>query len=316
MDFLAITGPTTSGKTALSMELAPALDAEIICMDSRQIYRGMNIGTDKVSKELRSSVTHHGVDTKNPDETYSAGQFGRDARIWISDIQARAHVPMLVGGTGFFLRALIDPMFSQPHMDEHRLKNLRRNIMSFPVSKLRRWVERLDPDRARIAVEGGPHRLGRTLEIALLTGHPLSWWHKKGEISEGPLRGMIVVLEIPREELDRRINIRVTRMVENGLIDEVKRLLEQGYSCDDPGMTGTSYREISAYLKGVTSLEEAIDQIRSVTRRYARRQLTWFRHQVPENDVVRIDGLLSLESQAEKVVKSWNIIADRKRIEL
>ncbi len=306
MDFLAITGPTTSGKTALSMRVADTLDAEMVCMDSRQVYRGMDIGTDKASKEFRESVPHHGLDTRDPDETYSAGQFGRDARGWIAEIHARGRVPLVVGGTGFFLKALTDPMFREPQMDTARLEALRRHLTLFPRQQLERWVQRLDPGRAAVASEGGPHRLGRALEVALLTGRPLSWWHAQGPQDEAPLAGVIVILEMPREELDRRIDARVTRMAKEGLVAEVEQLLAEGYGPDDPGMTGTGYREVAAYLAGETSLDEALDRMRSVTRKYARRQLTWFRNQVPD-DVVRVDALQPVQDQAARVVEAWRL---------
>ncbi len=306
MDFLAITGPTTSGKTALSMRVADTLDAEMVCMDSRQVYRGMDIGTDKASKEFRESVPHHGLDTRDPVETYSAGQFGRDARGWIAEIHARGRVPLVVGGTGFFLKALTDPMFREPQMDTARLEALRRHLTLFPRQQLERWVQRLDPGRAAVASEGGPHRLGRALEVALLTGRPLSWWHAQGPQDEAPLAGVIVILEMPREELDRRIDARVTRMAKEGLVAEVEQLLAEGYGPDDPGMTGTGYREVAAYLAGETSLDEALDRMRSVTRKYARRQLTWFRNQVPD-DVVRVDALQPVQDQAARVVEAWRL---------
>ncbi len=306
MDFLAITGPTTSGKTALSMQVAQALDAEMVCMDSRQVYRGMDIGTDKASAELRGRVPHHGLDTRNPDETYSAGQFGREARVWISEIRARGRVPLLVGGTGFFLKALVDPMFREPVMEPARLGALRAHLATLPRAELVRWVEELDPDRTRVATEGGPHRLGRTLEVALLTGRPLSWWHTQGPPDQEPLVGVVVILEMPREELDRRIDARVTRMAEEGLVAEVERLLQEGYGLDDPGMTGTGYREVAAFLAGDTSLDEALDRMRSQTRKYARRQLTWFRRQVPD-DVVRIDALQPVPDQAAQVLEAWQL---------
>ena len=304
MDFLAITGPTTSGKTALSMEVARALDAEMICMDSRQVYRGMDIGTDKASRALRERGPHHGLDIRDPSESYSAGRFGRDARAWIKGIRARGRVPLVVGGTGFFLKALTDPVFREPPMERERLQALRRHLDTLPKDELERWVSRLDPDRRAVAAEGGPHRLGRTLEVALLTGRPLSWWHARGEPDQAPLAGFVAILEVPREELDRRIDARVTRMAEQGLVAEVRRLLDQGYGPDDPGMTGTGYREVAAYLAGESSLDEALDRMRSLTRKYARRQLTWFRHQAPEG-AVRIDALQPLESQAAQVIEAW-----------
>jgi tRNA dimethylallyltransferase len=288
------------------MQVAHTLDAEMVCMDSRQVYRGMDIATDKASRELRQSVPHHGLDTRNPDESYSAGQFGRDARVWIAEIRARGRVPLVVGGTGFFLRALTNPMFREPDMDGDRLEALRRHLGAFSKGELERWVGVLDPGRAAVAAEGGPHRLGRTLEVALLTGRPLSWWHAQGSPDQAPLAGVIVILELPREELDRRIDARVTRMAEEGLVAEVERLLEEGYGPQDPGMTGTGYREVAAYLAGDTTLEEALDRMRSVTRKYARRQLTWFRRQVPE-DVIRIDAFQPVQAQAAQVVEAWRV---------
>ncbi len=303
-DFLAITGPTTSGKTQLSIAVAEALDSEIICMDSRQIYRGMDIGTDKVSREHRERVPHHGLDLRDPDEFYSAGQFGRDAHLVIEQISGRGHVPMLVGGTGLFLRSLTHPIFKQPDIDASRLEAVRGFLATLPMTELARWVTALDPGRSDLAREGGPQRVGRTIEVALLTGRPLSWWHRQGTPDQEPLEGLIVVLDKDREELDRRIDARVTRMAAGGLVNEVRGLLEKGYGPEDPGMSGTGYREVSAYLGGEMTLDEALDRMRSQTRQYARRQLTWFRNQLPE-DAIHIDTSQPLASQVTKVCEAW-----------
>ncbi len=303
-EFLAITGPTTSGKTQLSIAVAEALDGEIICMDSRQVYRGMDIGTDKVSPEHRNRVPHHGLDLRDPDEFYSAGQFGRDARRWIEEISGRAHVPLVVGGTGLFLRTLTHPIYKQPDIDAARLKALRGFMADRPRTELERWVGALDPGRHDLARDGGPQRLGRTIEVALLTGRTLSWWHDQGTPDQEPLDGLIVVLEKDREELDRRIDARVTRMAAQGLVEEVKGLLERGYGPEDPGMSGTGYREVAAYLGGDMTLDEALDRMRSQTRQYARRQLTWFRHQLPE-DTMHIDTSWPLDAQVAQVVAGW-----------
>ena len=303
-DFLAITGPTASGKTRVSSAVAEALDGEIICMDSRQVYRGMDIGTDKGSTENRDRVRHHGLDLRNPDECYSAGQFGRDARGWIEEISGRGHVPLVVGGTGLFLRALTDPLFKQPDIDPTRLEALRGFMATRPTTELERWVGALDSGRTDFAREGGPQRLGRTIEVALLTGRPLSWWHAQGTPDQEPLNGLIVVLDGDREELDRRIDARVTRMAAEGLVDEVKGLMGKGYGPQDPGMTGTGYREVAAYLGGDMTLEKALDRMRSQTRQYARRQLTWFRHQLPE-DAIHVDTSWPLDAQVAEVVAAW-----------
>ncbi len=303
-DFLAITGPTTSGKTNLSIAVAEALDGEIICMDSRQVYRGMDIGTDKVSKEHRDRIPHHGLDLRDPDEFYSAGQFGRDARVCIDQISARGRVSLLVGGTGLFLRALTHPIFRQPDIDAEQLEALRGFMAKRPAAELERWVGVLDADRSDLATAGGPQRLGRTIEVALLTGRPLSWWHEQGEPDHEPLDGLIFVLDKDRKELDRRIDARVTRMAAEGLVEEVKGLLEKGYGPQDPGMSGTGYRDVAAYLCGDVTLEEALDQMRSQTRQYARRQLTWFRHQLPEK-AIHVDTSQPLEAQVAEVVAAW-----------
>jgi len=303
--FLAITGPTASGKTDLSVGLAAHLAVEIISMDSRQVYRGMDVGTDKVGPEARASVPHHGLDLVDPDERYSAGQFARDARRWIDEIRGRGCLPVLVGGTGFFLKATMEPIFAEPPMDRERVEELRRYLGRQPRESLAGWVKRLDPDRAALAIEGGPQRMGRTLEVALLTGRPLSWWHREAPSEGEGLPGVVVRIELPKDEMDRRIDDRVSTMVDRGLVEEVQGLLDRGYALDSPGMTGTGYRETARYLAGEISIEEAVEQIRRNTRRYARRQLTWYRNQLPPDSVV-VDAMAPLEDQVAQVLAAWN----------
>ena len=302
--FIALTGPTTSGKTQLSCALARILEVEIISMDSRQVYKGMDIGTDKVPDDVREQVPHHALDLVHPDERYSAGQFARDARDWIKEIIKRDRVPVLAGGTGFFLKAITEPVFSEPPLDSARLKKIRRYLSTLDYRVLAKWVEKLDPERASLAIDGGPQRMSRTIEVALLTGKPLSSWHRESPSDVAALTGLIIQLELPREELDRRINDRVTYMVERGLVSEVRSLLEAGYTFDDPGMTATGYREIAHYLEGGQTLEEAMEEIRRNTRRYARRQLTWFRNQLPPS-VCMIDATASIDVQATAVFDAW-----------
>lgn len=303
--FLALVGPTTSGKTELSEALARHLDVEIVSVDSRQVYRGMDIGTDKVSADARGRIPHHGLDLVDPDERYSAGQFARDARRWIEEIEGRGRVPLLVGGTGFFLKALVDPIFQEPALDQDRLERLRRWLGDQPRERLEAWVRLLDPPRADLAIEGGPQRMGRSLEVPLLTGRPLSWWHAAAPREAEPVPGVVVLLGVPREELDARIAARVDRMLERGLVREVRGLLAAGYGADAPGMSATGYREIVDHLFGEVSLEEAAEAIRISTRRYARRQITWFRHQLPE-DAVRIDATAPLEERVRRTLEIWS----------
>ena len=313
--FIALTGPTTSGKTQLSCALARILELEIISMDSRQVYKGMDIGTDKVPDDVREQVPHHALDLVHPDERYSAGQFARDARDWIKEIIKRDRVPVLAGGTGFFLKAITEPVFSEPPLDSARLKKIRRYLSTLDYRVLAKWVEKLDPERASLAIDGGPQRMSRTIEVALLTGKPLSSWHRESPPDVATLTGLIIQLELPREEIDRRINDRVTYMVERGLVSEVRSLLEAGYTLDDPGMTATGYREIAHYLKGGQTLEEAMEEIRRNTRRYARRQLTWFRNQLPPS-VRMIDATASIDVQATAVLDAWIEIREQAGLQI
>lgn len=302
--FLALTGPTASGKTRLSLAAAGELDAEIVSMDSRQVYRGMDVGTAKATLAERARAAHHGLDLLDPDESYSAGRFARDARRWIRTIRGRGRLPLLVGGTGFFLKVLMEPLFREPDLDPERVDRLRDRLDAYPRKKLEAWVRVLDPDRAAVAAEGGPQRLIRSLEVALLSGRPLSWWHHEAVPEGRAVPGRVVCLTLPRQELDRRIRARAEHMVAGGLVDEVQRLLRAGYAPDDPGLTGAGYREIVHYLRGQCSLEEAVDRIEVRTRQYARRQLTWFRNQLPE-DTIRVDAGAPLERQIGRIRAAW-----------
>ena len=304
VEFLAVTGATATGKTALSLAVAEAVGGEIISMDSRQIYRGMDIGTDKVAGGIRARIPHHGIDIRDPDESYSAGEFARDAVRWMREIRARGRLPVLAGGTGFFLRALMEPLFEEPRLNPGRVARLRAFLRQRGTEELERWVRVLDPERAPLAVAGGMQRIERTLEITLLTGRPLSWWHRVARGNAPAAAGMVAVLEVPREDLYRRINERVGAMAEGGVVEEVRALAERGYGAEDPGMSGTGYREILGYLEERLSLDEALDATRRATRRYARRQLTWFRNQLPP-DSVRIDGTQPLEAQCAAVLEAW-----------
>jgi tRNA dimethylallyltransferase len=302
--FLAIIGPTGVGKTSLSLAVASVLEVEIISMDSRQIYRGMDVGTGKATAEDRARVPHFGLDLRDPNERYSAGQFSRDARGWMEEIRGRGRIPLLVGGTGFFLKALTDPMFSQPPIDRERLQRLRGFLNRLSPLELRRYVGTLDPEREALAGAGGRQRSTRTVEMALLTGRSLSWWHREGRPSEEPLKGVVTVLDLPRPVLYDRINRRVERMVGEGLVEEVRELLAAGFGPGDPGMTGAGYREVLSYLQGSLTLEEAVAAVQRSHRRYARRQITWNRHQLPQ-EAIFLDGTLPQSVLVEEVLGAW-----------
>ena len=310
-----VTGATATGKTALALELARRLDGEVVSMDSRQVYRGMDIGTAKATPAERARAPHHGIDVVEPGERYSAGRFARDARRWMTEIRARGRLPLLVGGTGFFLRALTHPLFEEPELPREPRRRLDRYLGGLPEGELLRWLAALDPGAAaRLSGGGGRQRMQRTLEVALLSGRPLSWWHEAAPPLPEPLRALIVVLEVPTEELDRRIHARVDAMVAWGLLDEVRGLTQAGHGEDAAGMTGTGYRELLPVLRGERPLDEALAEVKRNTRRYARRQRTWLRHQLPHTGVVRLDATRPLPELAARAEALWREAVETGRL--
>ena len=303
-DFLAVVGPTATGKTRLSIQVAHALDGEVVSIDSRQVYRGMDVGTAKATPRERADIPHHGLDVRDPGQRYAAGEFARDARRWIAEIRRRGRTPILVGGTGFYLKVLTDPLFEEPPLDPSRRRTLEDALSAMPLSELARWARVLDPPRAETAVAGGRQRTIRTATIALLTGRPLSWWHQHAPSRWPPLRAVVCLLEVPPSTLAERIDRRVDAIFANGLVEETARLLATGCVPDAPGLDAVGYREAVDHLQGRTTLAEAIDRTRAATRRYARRQRTWFRGQLG-SDVVRIDATAPLDSCTSAVVDAW-----------
>jgi tRNA dimethylallyltransferase len=298
-----LVGPTASGKTALSVEVARRLHAEIVSMDSRQVYRGMDVGTAKVTAEEQAGIPHHGIDLVSPGERFSAGEFGRLARRWIEEIAARGRVPLLAGGSGFFLRSLTHPIFREPEMDPARRGRLRIVLDGMPDGELHAWLRALDPPTAeRLAGWGGRQRLLRALELPLLTGRPLSWWHEHSPPEAPPLHPLVFVLDVPRALLDERIDRRVDGMVDAGLLDEVRGLLDAGFDEKAPGMRAHGYQEVIPFLKGAITLEQALDDVKQHTRAYARRQVTWFRNQLPPG-AVWLDGTRPRDDLAVEIVR-------------
>lgn len=307
--FLAVAGPTAAGKTALSLAVARELGGEIVSMDSRQAYRGLDVGTAKPTARERALVPHHGLDLLDPGERYGAGRFGRNARRWISEIRRRGRTPVLVGGTGLFLRALTAPVFEEPEVVRRGRDRFEEVLGRMPAAELARWTRALDRARADVAVAGGRQRMLRTVVVALLTGRPLSWWHRHGAASARPLRGCVCLVETPSAVLRRRIDDRVLAMVGQGFAEEVAGLLRAGCRRPDPGMNALGYREMADHVEGRITLAEAVARIQQATWRYARRQRTWFRRQLGEGAHV-VDGTAALPAQAEAVVAAWRAQAE------
>ena len=300
---IAITGATATGKTALAIDVAHALGGEVISMDSRQVYRGMDIGTAKPTLEERRGIPHHGFDLVDPHERYSAGRFARDARAWIAAIRQRGGIPILAGGTGFFLRALTEPLFDEPTMPAARRAKLAHWLERQSLDTLQRMARTLDPHGAVAREPANRQRLTRSIEVPLLTGRSLPEWHAAGGEEPG-VDLLVFVLEAPREDLTVRIHERIDGMAHAGLVEEVRSLLEAGYGPMDPGMSATGYAELIPHLRGAVTLEAALEQVRAATRRYARRQATWFRHQMPA-DAIRLDATRPTAELTRGVVEAW-----------
>jgi tRNA dimethylallyltransferase len=303
-DTLVITGPTASGKTAVAVAVAERLGGEIISMDSRQVYRGMDIGTAKPASAERRGVPHHGFDLVDPDHRFNAGSFARFARSAIAQIQHSGRVPILTGGTGFFLRALTQPMFAEPPLDEARKEQWKRYLAGLTTGELLRWAHALDASSTRRHTDR--QRLARVIEVALLTGRRLSWWHRHSTAEAVAIDPRVFVLDLPREVLTARIEDRVDAMVGAGLVDEVRALLAAGYDERAPGMNATGYIELIPYIRGERTLEQAMELIKAATRQYARRQRTWLRHQLP-TDAIRLEADAPVEDLADRIATQWRV---------
>ena len=270
---LGIVGPTASGKTALSLPAAQALGADIICMDSMQLYRGMDIGTAKPTPEERAAVPHHMLDILDPDQAYSVSQYARDAR----QIIEKVNVPILVGGTGLYLQALSLPLdYGAVGGDEE----IRRKYHEIADTKgawaLHDLLRAVDPESAARLHPNDIRRVVRALEVYDLTGEPLSR-QKMPEPEDAPYDFQLYAVDMPRDALYARVDERVDAMMAQGLLGEVKRLMDAGVSPAAQSMQGLGYKELIPVLTGDCSLPDAVSLIKLRTRHFAKRQLTWFR---------------------------------------
>lgn len=282
----AVVGPTGSGKSELAIKLAEQFRGEIVNCDSVQVYRCFDIGTAKLSPAERRGIPHHLIDVADPDESFTAGEYARRARQILSEIAARGHLPLVVGGTGLYLRALVDGLFLGPARDE----GLRRRLAEREARRpglLHRLLCRLDPDAAARIHPADRHKLVRALEVCLLTGRRLSQWLANGRDALAGFRVLKIALNPPRAELYRRLDERCARMFEQGLIEEVRRILAMGYRETIKPLQSHGYRQALQVLKGELEPRKALYYAQRNTRRYAKRQWTWFRH---EPGVVWLNG--------------------------
>ena len=294
-----LVGPTAVGKTAVALALASHWPLEIISADSRQVYRRLDIGTAKPSRKERARVPHHGLDLVDPGTRYSAGHFARDGVCWLGEIRARGNLPVVVGGTGLYIRALADGLFAEPLLDAGKRRSLDAWTARLEPIELLRWAARLDPGFRG----GGRQRAARAIEVALLSGHPLSHWQQAAR-AQGSLEPWYIVLTVPRPVLHQRIARRAEDMVRRGLIEEVAAVLAEGHGAKTPGLDGIGIREAVEYLHGVRPHESVAEAIAVGSRQYAKRQETWFRHQLG-GSVVTLDATRSPEKLAAEIAGMW-----------
>jgi tRNA dimethylallyltransferase len=289
-----ICGPTAAGKSAIAATLALEYGAMIISADSRQIYRGFDIGTAKPSWNERKAIRHEGIDVAEAHDRYSASRWASMAIAAIrSDNGNRA--PLVVGGTGFYIRALFDPLFEAPDIDDARRKQLEWFLNPMPLTELRRWCAAIDPSRAHL----GRHQLIRAIEMALLTGHRITELHaSRGRTAT--VRPAYLLVD-PENSLARRIEHRVDAMIEAGWLEEV-RALEAGVPGDAPAWKSSGYRAMRSVVRGELDLSAARERIIIETRQYAKRQRTWFRHQLGDAPVTRLDPD---DPDAEAIAQRW-----------
>ena len=273
---IILTGPTAVGKTALSIELAKDLNAEIISADSMQIYEYMDVGSAKVTKEEMDGVIHHLIDEVKPDYAFSVSEFQKRANKYIKDIDDRGKKVLVTGGTGLYLNSLIYDMdFAKSNSNSKLREELELELMENGIDYMHEKLRALDEDAANRIHKNNTKRVIRALEVCL-DGKKMQDFSTELKYNEN-YQPIIIVLNRDREVLYERINKRVDLMMENNLIDEVKHLLDIGYDKNLISMQGIGYKEIVKYLEGEYSLDEAIEIIKRDSRRYAKRQITWFK---------------------------------------
>lgn len=266
-------GPTAVGKSEFALEFAKRVNGEIVSIDSMQIYKHMDVGTSKVDKKIRSEIPHYMIDVADPSEEFNVEKFRKLALQAVEKIISKGKKPILVGGSGLYVEAIKYGIFDGPSRNETIRESLYK-IESESPGSLRKLLEFVDPVAFSKFESNDLVRIVRALEVYLLTGNPISsLWSKRKEDD----RFVLFVLYRDRNELYERINKRVDKMFKNGLLEEVSRLLKMGFSPDLPSMKSIGYKEVVKYLRGQISISDCIEEIKKITRHYAKRQLTWFR---------------------------------------
>lgn len=278
-ELLVVTGPTATGKTVLGVALAELLGGEVVGADSMQIYRGMDIGTAKPTAAEMGGVAHHMIDVAEPSERFSAAKYAAMASRCVDDILSRGRVPIVVGGTGLYIDALLRREEFAAAPDDSGLREaLEAEYDALGGEAFRQRLAQIDPERAEKLAPGDKKRLVRAMEVYRLTGETITAHDERSRTLPPRYTSMKLALDFAsRERLYERIDRRAAAMFENGLVDEVKALLAGGLSADSTAMQAIGYKETAAYLRGEYDLAEAVERVQRESRRYAKRQLTWLR---------------------------------------
>jgi len=275
---VVITGPTATGKSDIGVQVAAHVDGEIVSADSMLVYRGMDIGTAKPTIFKMGGIPHHLIDIVEPDQEYNVALFQQQARCIIKGIISRDKIPLLVGGTGLYIRAVIDDYdFSDTEGNESYRKALQNEAVENGPESLHKRLSEVDPLAASKLHPRDVRRVIRALEVHQHTGRPISSYHTLDQPGQQSYNLMMFGLTMDRETLYRRIEQRVDLMLADGLVEEVKKLINMGFSTELSSMRGLGYKEIAAHLTGEMSLTQAVDILKRNTRRFAKRQMTWFR---------------------------------------
>jgi len=276
---VALVGSTAVGKTGLALRLARTLDAEIVSADSMQIYRGMDIGTAKPTPEQQALAPHHLIDIVDPDEAFHAGRYREAADRAVEGIRGRGKLPLVVGGTGLYIKALLHGLFHDPPAEPRASWAERLASYGRFAGDPHEALARVDPATARTIHPHDRVRARRALDVFVRTGKSITALRDLHGFQENRYDALVVGLRMDRTSLVRRIDARVDAMVRAGLLDEVRGLLDDGYGADLPSMKGLGYRHMVRFLEGAWSMETATENLKRDTRRYAKRQRTWFEHQ-------------------------------------
>ncbi len=297
-----IAGPTATGKTRLAVMLAKRFNGEVISADSMQIYRYMDIGSAKPTKEETEGIPHHLIDVVNPDEPFSVARYLELANLAAQDIISRGKLPIIAGGTGLYISSFVDNVkFTQSETDFKLREKLLKEAEDIGYEALHKRLLEIDPKAAEGIHPNNVKRVVRALELFETTGLTLSEQNENSKTEPSPYEPIMLALSTEREVLYERINLRVDLMLKSGLLDEIKKLKAMGFTKDMQSMQGIGYKEILSYLDGVLSLDEAIELVKKNSRNYAKRQLTWFRR---DDRFKWLDCMADdLSYQAEKTVK-------------